>query len=234
MLEFPHLEPVLPEASGTAKTRVCPMCNAEIYSGLELIRHIKLQHPSIRPYKCEKCEKCDSTFNNLKEMNNHKSVEHRAASSVCKFCDYKCTTKARMRQHARIHSKGLKCMHCPKTFPSVGSLRKQKHTLKHTQRQKIECADCDNLFLLHLMLHTGRECMERDMSVRNVERDSNLLYSEFVTWRSSVDLTAITGLIMCLCMQCFVLLFLSFLYCHCLDDHNVLWLRNVHFWIHAL
>ena len=130
MMDYPQFEPVLPEVSGVVKARICPTCGADIFSGLALIRHMCLHHPDIRPYKCEMC---DSAFNNLKEMSSHKSVVHRVVRISCKSCDYKSTTHARMRQHVRIHSKGLKCLHCPKTFPSVASLR--KHTSKHTHRE---------------------------------------------------------------------------------------------------
>ena len=91
MMDFPHSDPVLLETVGIAKAWICPTCGADIVSGLALIRHMWEKHHGVQPYKCESC---DSAFNNLKEMSNHKSVVHRIAHILCKFCDYKSTTRA--------------------------------------------------------------------------------------------------------------------------------------------
>ncbi len=40
MMEYPCIDPVLPETSGVAKAQVCPTCEADIFSGLALIRHM--------------------------------------------------------------------------------------------------------------------------------------------------------------------------------------------------
>ncbi len=89
------------------KFSLVAVCGLEIFSGLALIHHMHNVHPDMKPYLCEMCE---SSFNNLKEVSSHKSVVRRKAEVGCKFCPYRSTTKACMRQHVRIHSKGLmKC-----------------------------------------------------------------------------------------------------------------------------
>ena len=117
------------------------MCGEEICSRLALNCHMRRYHLGIKPYLCEQC---DSSFNNLKEVSSHKSVVHRQAAVKCCFCDYKYMTKARMHQHVRIHSKGLRYQFCPKSFPLVGSLR--KHTEKHKTSETFECEKCDCVF----------------------------------------------------------------------------------------
>ncbi len=119
MMDFPVSEKKIPLDLGTAKTRVCPVCGVEIFLGLALIKHLHQLHPTVKPYKCEHCSSC---LNNLKEMSSHHSVVHRPSNVKCCFCDYKCMTKARMRQHVCIHSKGLRHEYCPKSFPSISSL----------------------------------------------------------------------------------------------------------------
>ena len=159
MMDFPRSDPVLPETAGVAKTCMCPVCNTEIYSGLALQCHMHMEHKGIKPYKCDQC---NSSFNNLKEISNHKSVVHRVASISCKFCNYHCrpTMKARMWQHSWVHSKGLKCNHCPKMFLSVASLC--KHTTKHSEREKIECDTCDGVFISSASYATHRKGVHGD------------------------------------------------------------------------
>ena len=60
-----------------------------------------------------------------------------------------------MHQQVCIHSKGLKCLHCARTFPSVASL--WKHTVKHSQHEKIECTDCDSCFISATSYATHRK-----------------------------------------------------------------------------
>ena len=89
-------DPKLLGCSGVAKTRVCPVCSAEIFLGLALIRHMKSTHKAVKPYKCEKCDSC---FNNLWEMSSHVAMVHRPKTVKCKHCQYSTTTHSKMRQH---------------------------------------------------------------------------------------------------------------------------------------
>ncbi len=43
----------LPTPSGLVKECVCPVCSSVIFSGLQLIAHMKLVHRGIKPYCCE-------------------------------------------------------------------------------------------------------------------------------------------------------------------------------------
>ncbi len=84
--------PVLPRSPGKAKARVCPVCSTELFSGLVLINHMKIAHPNVQLYKCEKCT---SNFNNLQALSCHVSVVHSWKKVMCKMCDY----KSLMQQH---------------------------------------------------------------------------------------------------------------------------------------
>ncbi len=66
----------LPDCSRVAKARVCPVCSADIFSGLALIRHMKSVHKAVKPYKCDSC------FNNLWEMSSHVAIVHRPKTVV--------------------------------------------------------------------------------------------------------------------------------------------------------
>ena len=52
----------LPHSPGTAKARICPVCDKEIYSGLALIAHMYGAHRDVKPFTCEECT---VPFNNL-------------------------------------------------------------------------------------------------------------------------------------------------------------------------
>ncbi len=80
MMDFQDTGPTLLHDPGAAKMHVYPICNAEIYSCLALICHMKEKHAGVKLYHCELC---DSHFNNLKEMSNHKSAVHREVSVKC-------------------------------------------------------------------------------------------------------------------------------------------------------
>ena len=84
----------LPNCSGVAKARVCPVCSADIFSGLALIRHMKSVHKVVKPYKCEKCDSC---FNNLQKMSSHVAMVHRPKTVRYKHCQYSTTTHSKMR-----------------------------------------------------------------------------------------------------------------------------------------
>ena len=103
----------LPTPSGLVKECVCPVCSSVIFSGLQLIAHMKLVHRGIKPY-C--CEQCDSSFNNLHAKSSHVSLVHQAKLVKCKHCDHATVTRAQMHQHVRKHTKGFHCKTCSRAF----------------------------------------------------------------------------------------------------------------------
>ncbi len=123
------------------------MCSEEIFSGLELIWHLRQFHKGVWPYKCESCE---STFNNFKEMSSHKANVHRPCKVWCKHCEHIMTTRAKMWQHVWKHTKGFCCTTCKCSFQSERLLL--VHKKLHQQQQCFDCDECDNFYFTETSL----------------------------------------------------------------------------------
>ena len=149
LMEAPEKDYNLPATSGVAKERTCPICNLRISSVLALVRHIKSEHPDSRSY-C--CDTCDSTFNTVADLRSHVSIVHKAPSVHCKFCEYTTTTRSRMRQHVRLHTKGERCNVCSKTYPTLRALLIHKRL--HMRRTDFQCSDSEVVFKSKISLAT--------------------------------------------------------------------------------
>ncbi len=132
---------IQPPGAGTAKERVCPVCDSVIFSSLVLICHLRSEHPDSRSYVCTQCS---STFNTTKDLSSHMSLIHRDPQVKCHFCTYLMTSRARMRHHVRVHTKGECCTLCKRMFSSTKAL--QRHLALHKQRMTFECELCDATF----------------------------------------------------------------------------------------
>ena len=142
---------VLPASAGTAKERVCPVCDQSQYSSLALIWHLCFKHPDSRSYPCDIC---GSALNTTKALSCHRSLVHRDPLVSCHFCQYKATSHVRMHRHVCTHSKGEHCQLCKKSFPSVKAL--SRHTALHGARTQHVCDTCDSVFSMphSLAMHT--------------------------------------------------------------------------------
>ena len=141
-MDYQICDPVLPHSPGRAKTCVCPICSKEIFSGLALITHMKTLHKGIKPYKCEQCT---SVFNNLHTLSNHATVVHGKKCIQCKQCSYKASTKAKMRQHVRKHSKGFRYSVCQHSFLTKSQF--SAHQKLHQVHTQYNCKECDAILL---------------------------------------------------------------------------------------
>ena len=141
LMEGPEQAVICPPGVGTAKERICPVCDSVFFSGLALIQHLRSEHPDSYSYDCVQC---GSVFNTKKDLSSHVSLMHRDPQVKCQFCTYLTTSWARMRHYVRVHTKGEHCALCRKTFPSVRAL--ERHSVLHGHRQKFECDLCDATF----------------------------------------------------------------------------------------
>ncbi len=132
---------VLLRSPDKAKARVCPICGTELFSGLVLINHMKITHPDVWLYKCEKCA---SNFNNLWALSCYISVVHGQKKVACKMCDYKMLTRAQMWQHVHVHSKGFTCSKCHHSFSNVTQFKLYQKT--HGYRMWLDCKHCDAFY----------------------------------------------------------------------------------------
>ncbi len=102
--------------TGEAIPCTCPVCKADLTSGMALFQHLRSKHPEEKPYTCNDCQHC---FNNLKELSSHHSNIHRRCKVSCNQCTYRTTTKAKMCQHICIHTRGVPCPQCGRSFPTL-------------------------------------------------------------------------------------------------------------------
>ncbi len=81
----------------------------------------------------------------MRELLSHKANVHARQKVSCKHCDYHTVSKAKMHQHVRLHTTGMKCMHCGKRFPSLSAMLAHKK-LHAKDRPVFDCMHCDNSY----------------------------------------------------------------------------------------
>ncbi len=137
-----------PPISGRAILRTCLVCDEMVHSGLALERHMKSRHPLQHPYNYLKC---DGSFNNLRELSSHNVNQHTHPKVSCNHCDYCMVSHSWMRMHVRIHTRGIRCDKCQRTFPSATAL--QVHDKLHcAQRDSLDCNQCDKMYATAMAL----------------------------------------------------------------------------------
>ncbi len=85
LMEAPEKLVSLPLDAGVAKELVCPVCDAVIFPGLALQRHLCSQHLDLLSYVCDDC---GSSFLTTKNLSSHISLIHQDPQVKCHFCDY--------------------------------------------------------------------------------------------------------------------------------------------------
>ncbi len=76
---------------------------------------------------------------------SHISLIHQDPRVKYHFCNYQTTSRACMRHHVHIHTKGEQYTLCKKAFPSLKVL--ERHSVLHKQRQCFECEAYDAVFM---------------------------------------------------------------------------------------
>ncbi len=139
--------------SGQLKPRVCPVCVEELTSGLALERYMRHQHPLVKPFQCSACT---GAFNSHRDLSSHVANLHRWCKVTCKHCEYHTVSKSRMRLHVCVHTHGLHCDRCKKSFPSQVTLH--AHLKHHPQnRPTYDCDLCDRTYATALCIHHHRK-----------------------------------------------------------------------------
>ena len=109
----------------------------DLPSGMVLYQYLRVTHPHDRPYHCHDCA---AHYNNMKKLSSHRSNVHCAKLVLCTQCDYKVTSKVKLRQHICCHMQGLLCEKCGKSFPTISELSQHEHF--HDEREVFECEQC--------------------------------------------------------------------------------------------
>ncbi len=184
-MDYQIHNPILPHLPGRAKTRVCPICSQEIFSGLALIEHMKTLHKGIKLYKCEQCT---SVFNNLHALSSH-ALLHGKRWVQCKQCPYRASTRAKMRQHVRKYSKDFRCSMYQYSFLTKSQYI--AHQKLHQVCTQYNCKECDafyyslKLYNLHVKgnhgvgyvcTHCGVRFDTLSQRARHIRKDHWLLW----------------------------------------------------------
>ena len=145
---------VLTPGTGEVIPHTCPVCRADLTSGMALFHHLRSEHPEEKPYACDDCQ---HHFNNLKELSSHRSNIYRRCKVSCNQCAYRTTTKAKLHQHICIHTRGVPCPQCGWSFPMLTEMLWHKYL--HSERQTFECSECNAVYhtLNSLRIHQIRK-----------------------------------------------------------------------------
>lgn len=104
-----------------------------------------------------KCYECDQEYSGWKNCTLHLWNTHKIDLDLysCPLCDYKGSTKIKLRNHLKIHSEDREysCPDCERTFKQASQMRnhrithldKEKHDIPRWYMQK-HCDKCDKDF----------------------------------------------------------------------------------------
>ncbi len=138
LLEVEPMVKLSVPSSGGAIPWVCSVCVAPLASGVALYRHLRNVHLVLWSYTCHSCE---NKFKNLHELSSHRSNTHHRKRVSYTQCDYKMTTPAKMHQHVRCHTSGVRCETCGKGYPTLSEMLCHQHL--HDQREEYPCPHCE-------------------------------------------------------------------------------------------
>jgi uncharacterized Zn-finger protein len=113
----------------------CAYCYTILPSRTERIAHETSSH---QPWRCDICDMCFPTGPIFEEhQKGHRMF-------ACELCEYRCKTKAMLRQHVATHSneKNYKCAICSKAFKTPEYLAKHRRRHERIRPYKFPCPHC--------------------------------------------------------------------------------------------
>lgn len=146
---------------------LCLKCDRVFRQTSNLRKHLRVNHESYRPHRCETCGKCFPFLSSLKE---HRLIHSRAALErvhTCEVCGKAFTRASGLRKHSKEEHLDVKpyvCVLCHKSFAYLCSLR--SHMRAHSSERPFSCDACDQRFKQssnlrkHVRLHHRPKCNE--------------------------------------------------------------------------
>ncbi|XP_070542455.1 putative zinc finger protein 66 [Ptychodera flava] len=128
----------------------CELCDFKTTYKASLQKHLEITHVADKNYICEKCGRAYKSQNSLTtHMANHDNKEFK-----CTQCPYVGLTKARLKDHSKLHlpveSRKYACPHCHWRGFASSALR--IHMLKHTGEKPFRCEMCDRGYVTNFGL----------------------------------------------------------------------------------
>lgn len=141
---------------------ICDLCGKLLKNKHCLQVHMKIQHISVKNFKCEHCQESYKSISGLKY---HIAQNHSESSGVfkCSLCDFETKQEFLLRRHLRRHNpdKSYVCNQCGRSFGSLDSLK--SHMYSHASDRPFNCDACDKTFKSkaklrsHVRSHEGRK-----------------------------------------------------------------------------
>ncbi len=129
------------------KNLQCKQCGEKCSDSASLKLHKKTHSKFV-------CTICGTQCPKLSKLDRHMLKEHnqiQEGTQVCTACNLTFRTEKLFAENMERHKTGLKCIHCPETFPSQ-KLLKNHQTIKHHRRY---CKQCPLIFRNDIQIRVG-------------------------------------------------------------------------------
>ncbi|XP_033209818.1 zinc finger protein 718-like [Belonocnema kinseyi] len=182
----------------------CKLCDKRFKRKFHVNAHVNRVHHNANSNKSElrhKCNMCPRSYTLLRNLSQHKHVEHAAVKTrfICDYCGYKTKWKSHLSTHITVsHLKTSKprhnCNKCSRSYASVHGLNRHKSIEHALVVRKFICDFCGfktnlksslsrHIIASHLMTsktrHHCNECSKSYVWLSALNQHKRLVHSEF-------------------------------------------------------
>ena len=172
-----HLKTHLKKHKANKVIFSCQFCILTFKSKEKLGKHCQYYHPKIL-YKCDICE---NDFLQPSTLKKHFDMVHERTTTTCNICGIELRTICLKKHQVTIHENSktqLQCKICPKTFLTIGYLKKHTSTVHD---RSLKCNYCNKMFGIYTLKNILKTYMRKILLslvqhvIKHLPRITNLI-----------------------------------------------------------